>query len=246
MPLVVLQDLNLEKEDLTAQIDFMVIARKKTYIIECKSLYGKVTVDDTGAFTREYQYGRRREYKGFYSPVTQNEKHMALLRLTKTKMGKLVFDSFHQSIVVMGNPETVLDTKKAPAAIRSQIVRADQLIHFIQKAEKACREMESGDPDRLEIGRYYLELSVDRDWRSRYQRYEEAILAQKASQPHPSSGKGEKRRCPRCGGELVVCTGKHGKFWGCSHFPKCWYTENIEERDAGACPVQATSQEENK
>lgn len=27
--------------------------------------------------------------------------------------------------------------------------------------------------------------------------------------------------CPRCGGALVERTGKYGKFWGCSNYPKC-------------------------
>ena len=39
--------------------------------------------------------------------------------------------------------------------------------------------------------------------------------------------------CPRCGGKLVVRTAKRGdnvgkQFYGCSNYPKCKYTRNIE------------------
>lgn len=34
------------------------------------------------------------------------------------------------------------------------------------------------------------------------------------------------QKCPWCGRDLVLRNGKHGKFWGCSGFPKCKYTKN--------------------
>jgi len=37
--------------------------------------------------------------------------------------------------------------------------------------------------------------------------------------------------CPECGEPLAVRSGRHGKFIGCSGFPKCRYTRNLE--DAG-------------
>ena len=33
-------------------------------------------------------------------------------------------------------------------------------------------------------------------------------------------------KCPKCGGQLVERNGKYGKFIGCSHYPKCKYTDN--------------------
>ena len=39
--------------------------------------------------------------------------------------------------------------------------------------------------------------------------------------------------CPKCGSELVLRTANKGKnagkcFWGCSGFPKCKYTQDID------------------
>lgn len=32
--------------------------------------------------------------------------------------------------------------------------------------------------------------------------------------------------CPRCGGSLIERSGKYGKFFGCSNYPKCNFTKN--------------------
>lgn len=35
-------------------------------------------------------------------------------------------------------------------------------------------------------------------------------------------------RCPRCNGKLVLRTGRFGKFYGCSHYPRCKFTQNLK------------------
>jgi len=37
------------------------------------------------------------------------------------------------------------------------------------------------------------------------------------------------KNCPKCNGGLIERSGKYGKFLGCSNYPKCKYTENIEK-----------------
>ncbi len=37
------------------------------------------------------------------------------------------------------------------------------------------------------------------------------------------------RNCPECGSELLMRSGRYGKFIACSGFPKCKYTEQIDE-----------------
>jgi DNA topoisomerase-1 len=51
-------------------------------------------------------------------------------------------------------------------------------------------------------------------------------------------------KCPKCGelpdggGEVVIRTGKYGKFKSCSRFPECDFTENIVEKVEGVvCPL---------
>ena len=36
------------------------------------------------------------------------------------------------------------------------------------------------------------------------------------------------KHCPQCGASLIVRNGYRGYFYGCSNFPKCKYTEDID------------------
>ena len=45
------------------------------------------------------------------------------------------------------------------------------------------------------------------------------------------------KNCPECGKELIIRTGKFGKFLACSGFPDCKHTESIEETIAAKCPI---------
>ena len=44
------------------------------------------------------------------------------------------------------------------------------------------------------------------------------------------------RACPECGNDLIIRWGRHGKFIGCSNFPKCRYTEPWLEKIGVRCP----------
>ncbi|KYK26840.1 hypothetical protein AYK26_04610 [Euryarchaeota archaeon SM23-78] len=40
-----------------------------------------------------------------------------------------------------------------------------------------------------------------------------------------------KKKCPKCGKDLVLRTSVYGKFIGCSGYPKCRYTENLNQNN---------------
>ncbi len=48
----------------------------------------------------------------------------------------------------------------------------------------------------------------------------------------------EGRQCPKCGSDLLIRSGRYGKFIGCSAYPKCKYIEPLEKpEDTGVtCP----------
>jgi len=64
--------------------------------------------------------------------------------------------------------------------------------------------------------------------------------AERVQVPVEKTGK----MCPDCGkeekGELVIRTGRFGKFISCGRFPECKYTKNIVEKVEGVkCPLCA-------
>ncbi len=45
-------------------------------------------------------------------------------------------------------------------------------------------------------------------------------------------------KCPSCGGQLAIRLGRNGRFIGCTHYPECDYTRNLNEDQAPAQPEQ--------
>lgn len=158
MPSYVLHDIYLEDGDLNAQIDYIIIARKKTYFIECKNLIGDITIDNNGSFTRTYMIGNHKIKEGIYSPITQNQRHLDLYKSIcmkeKGTLSKLAFakyfDDFNRSIVVLANAKSTLNDRYAPKDIRKKVIRADQLIDYIKREEASSKDLSSSDKEMKE------------------------------------------------------------------------------------------------
>lgn len=44
------------------------------------------------------------------------------------------------------------------------------------------------------------------------------------------------RTCPKCGGQLLIRTSRFGKFYACSKFPECRFTESLSQQTGVTCP----------
>ncbi len=82
----------------------------------------------------------------------------------------------------------------------------------------------------------------ERDWVSVVREFYEPFSrqVQEAEKAMPEVKQGPQpigRRCPQCGGELVLRWGRYGKFISCSNFPQCRYTEPWVEKTGATCPV---------
>jgi DNA topoisomerase I len=45
------------------------------------------------------------------------------------------------------------------------------------------------------------------------------------------------KKCPKCGADLIIKLGRFGKFYACSNFPKCRYTESLKDNKLNIkCP----------
>lgn len=162
IPMFVLHDIRLEYEGLTAQIDYLIITKKNTYIIECKNLYGNIEINEKGDFIRWIN----RHPEGIYNPITQNQRHKELIKKLRksnkknfiTRIGfESTFDTWHKTLVVLANDKTYLNYRRAPKEIKDQIIRADQLIAYIKKTEKNSKSMNLSESDMKGIAEFFLE-----------------------------------------------------------------------------------------
>jgi hypothetical protein len=235
MPIYVLHDIYLENGDLSAQIDYLVFTRKICFVIECKNLFGNITIDNNGNFIRTMTFGTHKIQEGIYSPITQNQRHMELIKKIKVENASNAlikfstarfFDQFHKSIVVLANPKTILNDRYAKKEIKDQIIRADQLIAYIKEQTNASKEMNSSDEEMMTWAQKYLNLNreMNKEYLQKYEKYKAeamSVVQQKDNQQKATADLGV---CPQCGAKLVERNGKYGSFIGCSNFPKCRYT----------------------
>ena len=136
----VLRDIKVKHEDLTAQIDYVIITPVYTYYVECKNLVGNITVTDKGDFIREFTINGRKIKKGMYSPLRQVEAQREVIRkiwesnssAIKKFFASKNFDYYRRVLVVAANQDTILNTNRAPKEMKYKILRADALIRQIE------------------------------------------------------------------------------------------------------------------
>lgn len=167
LPIIVLHDLRLEHEGLSAQIDYLIITTKFCLVVECKNLFGNLEVNSRGEFIRELDFNGKRKKEGIYSPVTQNVRHMEMIKALRlgNKRNPLMrvaldksFGELHKSVIVLANPKTVINLKQAPKEIKDQIIRSDQLIAHIKKLLRENKDLASSEKDMYEMADFFVGL----------------------------------------------------------------------------------------
>lgn len=185
MDMYVLHDIYLEAGELSAQIDYIVITRNGIYILECKNLIGNIEIDNSGCFIRNYEFSGKKIKEGIYSPVTQNQRHLQVIKeLRKSSknnfLSKLAFErnfeKIYRPLVVLANPKTYLNARYARKEIKEQVIRADQLIAVIKKMDAANKDYSSTNKEMLELAQFFLNHNQPN--KSDYARKYEEILAE--------------------------------------------------------------------
>ena len=179
----ILHDVNLKYKDLTAQIDYIIITTGYTYFVECKNLIGNISVNNRGEFIREYICNHKKIVEGIYSPIRQAERHIEIFKklLDENQTGimynllKNVRQSWFKPLVVLANSKNILKLQYAPKEIKSQIVRSDSLIDYINK------DINNLDKDYLSSQKYMNDLAfkimqnynqdIEKDYKEDFQKW---------------------------------------------------------------------------
>ena len=167
----VLRDIKVKHEDLTAQIDYVIITPVFIYYVECKNLVGNITVTEKGDFIREFTINGKKIKKGMYSPLRQVEAQREVMRkiwetnnstLTKLFASKN-YEYYRRVLVVAANQDTILNTNKAPKDIKYKVLRADSLVRQIEYdlAHRKSDEYLETQKGMEKIAQNYLNISVN-------------------------------------------------------------------------------------
>lgn len=136
-------------------------------MIECKNLFGDIEITNKGEFIRTVEYGGRKYKEGIYSPITQNQRHLQVMKECRTGsqaglirwLKNYSFETFFRGLIVFANPKTIVNDKWAKKEVKNQVIRADQLIETIKRMNKESKEFSSSPKDLLQAGHRYLEMN---------------------------------------------------------------------------------------
>ncbi|WP_066172602.1 HRDC domain-containing protein [Bacillus marinisedimentorum] len=167
LPLLILHDVYLEFEDYKAQLDFVIITHKFVLVLEVKKLFGNVNVTENGEFQRVITKNNRVVNKeGMYSPINQVERHVAILEkllITNGAINKCPI----KYAVTFANPKTILNiSNKAPAIIKSNVIRHDQIKSFIKSELDKQSPVFMKDQHLYEIADTILQNSKEKEFNS--------------------------------------------------------------------------------
>lgn len=139
IPMYILHDLNFEYMGCRVRIDFVIITCKNYYIIECKSLYGNMSIDKFGNFFR----GSGSSKRAIYNPIARVDRCVKFIReyvngkneLVGKISGNRCFDNLYHGIVVLANDGAVINGSLVARSISERIVRVDKLVEYVKEVE---------------------------------------------------------------------------------------------------------------
>lgn len=154
----VMHDVNIVYEDMTAQIDYIIITPVHCYLVECKNLIGNVTVTKDGEFRREYTIDGITKKEAIYSPYAQAIRHKEILKKHWLNMNNKIFtyffektfDEYYKPLVVLANPAGLLNIRYAPKKIKNVTIRIDNLIEYLKNDMKKYDKKEQDTKKDME------------------------------------------------------------------------------------------------
>lgn len=201
----VIDNVVIEKNGYTNQIDHVVVSPYGLFCIETKNYQGIILGSENAQYWTQNIWGN--EYK-LYNPLLQNGKHVKALRRELKVFGELQI-----------MPITVF-TSRGKLRVKHgkdvSLIQDDELLHEI----RAYKDVIYDDETVKKIADY-IRISEDFVYTSESEHTKNVRKAVKSSYVSEDNMK-----CPRCGANLVERHGKYGRFIGCSNYPNCTYTSH--------------------
>lgn len=195
---IVLNDILIQFNNGTSQIDHIVISKFGIFVIETKNYFGLIIGDEYKDKWTQH-LGKNKYY--FNNPIHQNYGHIKSLEiLLNLENSKFI------SIICISN--------QANLKVKSKnVVQLDNINQLIKSyKEEILTENLKEIKNKIETNNI-----LDKELRKNHVKVIKSNLKS-------NNIKENNMICPKCGGYLVERNGKYGKFIGCSNYPKCKYT----------------------
>ena len=202
---LVLNDLMIKTSHGTSQIDHVVVSVYGFFVIETKDYYG--VVEGSERATQWAQYANGKKYL-FQNPLHQNFGHVkALQELTGCRRR-----DFFPIVVFTGKAKLHVQSFRPVVKLRrlKRIIRREsrEIIFTRQEMQEWYEFLRSRDISGRRANRKHI-----RQIKKKQKKYARKI---------------RHRRCPQCGARLHCYEGKYGEFLGCSRYPDCRFTYELD------------------
>ena len=215
----IINDLVFRKSNgLTSQIDHVVVSPYGVFVIETKNISGYVYGSETAnQWLRRWKgYSRRGHYKqdelSFDNPILQNEAHIDAL---SERIGRGMQIPYYS--IIAFSPVATLKVR----ADKHHVIYWNEIRSCIYGYDKPIMDIE----EAKNLYENIVALNI-RDPEVRNQ-HAESAYERKRNFEEKANTAVSKGICPRCGGNLVLREGMYGRFYGCSNYPNCKYTQQI-------------------
>lgn len=204
----------------TSQIDHVLVSIYGIFVIETKNYRGWIFGSENGHTWTQTIYKKKSK---FLNPIIQNKGHIkALQHLLGEEYPSLPF-------IPIVSFSYQADFKKMD--VQSHVVYSVQLMRVIRKYREAVlTEQQIRDiADKIKAA----DIKGAKARKEHVQNIKSSLAPKPAmpvKEPVPEPAREERtpEACPRCGHFLVVRKGKRGAFLGCSSFPSCRYTAEVQ------------------
>ncbi|MGY3716963.1 NERD domain-containing protein [Sutcliffiella cohnii] len=201
----------------TSQLDHVVTSPYGVFVIETKNYEGWIIGKEHNKYWMQVIFKRKER---FYNPIWQNYGHVqALKKYLHMENGEVI----HSIIAFSRN-----------ATLKLENIKSARVIHFHQ-LKQVVKEMPVHKINEVELKRIdrYLDRLAVNDKKSKKQLKQlhvKSIQHNVKKKNQQEKANLQQNSCPKCGSQLVMRKGKYGTFYGCSSFPKCKYTKQMENK----------------
>ena len=194
----VINNIMLQVENKTTQIDHVIVSDYGIFVIETKNYRGWIIGNEFDDYWKQVIYKRKEK---LLNPIKQNYGHIQVLK-------EILVDFLYVNYISIIAFTTNADLK---VISKTDVVYTKNLSKTIKKYNTET----NATPIKEQIYSKLISLNVDsKDSRKAHVEAIHNKLADK-------DNKIVKGICPKCGEALVLRNGKYGQFKGCSNYPKC-------------------------
>lgn len=205
----VLKNVTLRTKDGTTQIDHIVVSKFGIFVIETKNMKGWIFGGEHQKMWTQKIYKKTSK---FQNPLHQNYKHEKAIANTLGIADKKIFSV----VVFIGGSTFKTD-------MPDNVSKDNQFINYILSKQIQIFTYEEVNKIISILGGERLPNTLET-----HKQHVKNVKANREEKQQSSDV------CPKCNSELVLRTVKKGEnignqFYGCSNFPRCKFTRQINE-----------------